>query len=142
MQLSMYDYAIDLAPGQGAAQVRRPDGKVLGFRMPDYPEATLLTDARDYNPICAVWIEKLDTRLREYGCKASGTELLQHIRLHALVGGDAPTVTLSAVPVTMEGHVGRLTQVQSGTVISYGIDMGGAQSIRETDHAGVVAEAG
>lgn len=51
-------------------------------------------------------------------------------------------MTLSAVPVTMEGNTGRLTQVQSGTVISYGLDLGGAQSIRETDHAGVAAEAG
>lgn len=67
--------------------------------------------------------------------------MLQHFRLHALVGYGAPTETLSAVLVTMEEHVGRLTQVQSGTVISYGLDLGGAQSIRETDHAGVAAEA-
>lgn len=73
--------------------------------------------------------------------KTSGTELLLHFRLHALVVGDGPSLRLSAVPVTMEGHTGRLTQVQRGSVISYGIDMGGAQSIRETDHAGVVAGA-
>lgn len=142
IQLSMYGFTVDLAPGQGVAQVRTPDRETHGFRMPDYPEVNLLTDARDYNPICAAWIEELDVRLREHGCKASGTELLQHIRLHALVGGEGLTVTLSAVSVTMDGHTGRLTQVQSGTVISYGLDLGGAQSIRETDHAGVVAEAG
>lgn len=140
IQLSMYDHTVSLAPGEGAGQVRLPDGEVRGFRTPDYPEANLLTDARDYNPICAAWIEELDEKLREHGLQASGTELLQHLRLHALVGGNSPTVTLSAVPVTMEGHDGRLTQVQSGTVISYGLDLGGAQSIRETDHAGVVAE--
>lgn len=110
--------------------------------MPDYPEATLLTDASDYNPIYAAWIEELDARLRERGVKASGTELLQHLCLHALCAPAAPTMTLSAVPVTMEGHDGRVTQVQCGTVISHGLDLGGAQSIRETDHAGVVAEAG
>lgn len=142
IQMSMYGFTVDLASGQGAAQVRLPDGEAHGFRVPTYPEANLLTDARDFNPICAAWVEELDVRLREYGCKASGTELLQHIRLHALVGGDGPTVTLTAVPVTMDGHTGRLTQVQSGTVISYGLDLGGAQSIRETDHAEVVAEAG
>lgn len=141
IQLSMYHYLVSLAPDKGAAQIQLPEGGVRGFRMPDYPEASLLTDARDYNPICAEWIEELDGRLREYGCMASGTELLQHIRLHALVGGGGPTLTLSAVPVTMEGCTGRLTQVQSGTVISYGLDLGGAQSIRETDHSGVVAEA-
>ena len=58
------------------------------------------------------------------------------------MGGVGPTVTLSVVQVIMDGHTGRLTQVQAGTVISYGLDLGGAQSIRETDHAGVVAEAG
>ena len=142
IQFLMYGFTVDLAPGRGAAQVRMPDGEAHGFRMPDYREARLLTDAADYSPICAGWIEELDVRLREYGCKASGTELLQHIRLHALVGGERPTVTLSAVPVTMGGRTGRLTQVQAGTVISYGLDLGGAQSIRETDHAGVVDEAG
>lgn len=142
IQMSMYGFTVDLAPGQGAAQVRTPDGETRGFRMPDYPEANLLTDARDYNPICAAWIEELDVRLRERGCKVSGTELLQHLRLHALVGVDRSTVTLSAVPVTMNGHTGRLTQVQAGTVISYGLDLGGAQSIRETDHAAVVEQAG
>lgn len=142
IQLSMYDHLVSLAPDKGAAQVRLPDGEVCGFRMPDYPEANLLTDARDYNPICAAWIEELDEKLREHGLQASGTELLQHFRLHALVGGGVATLTLSAVPVMMEGRTGRLTQVQSGTVISYGLDLGGAQSIRETDHAGVVAEAG
>lgn len=142
IQLSMYDHLVSLASDKGAAQVRLPDGEVRGFRMPDYPEANLLTDARDYNPICAAWIEGLDRQLREHGLQTSGTELLQHIRLHSLVGGGSPTLTLSAAPVTMEGHTGRLTQVQSGTVISYGLDLGGAQSIRETDHAGVVGEAG
>lgn len=142
IQLSMYGHLVSLAPDEGAAQVHLPDGEVRGFRMPDYPEANLLTDARDYNPICAAWIEELERRLREHGLQVSGTELLQHLRLHTLVGGNSPTVTLSAVPVTMEDHVGRLTQVQSGTVISYGLDLGGAQSIRETDHVGVVAEAG
>ncbi|MDN6478190.1 hypothetical protein [Corynebacterium variabile] len=140
IQMSMYGFTVDLAPGEGAAQVRLPDGDAHGFRVPTYPEANLLTDARDYNPICAAWIEELDVRLRDHGCKASGTELLQHIRLRALVGGERPTVTLSAVPVAMGGRTGRLTQVQADTVISYGLDLGGAQSIRETDHAGVVAE--
>ncbi len=138
----MYDHLVSLASDKGAAQVQLPDGEVRGFRMPNYPEANLLTDARDYNPICAAWIEELDRRLREHGCMASGTELLQHLRLHALCAPASPTTTLSAAPVTMEGHAGRLTQVQSGTVISYGLDLGGAQSIRETDHAGVVGEAG
>ena len=110
--------------------------------MPNYPEANLLTDAREYNPICGAWIEELDERLRGCGLQASGTELLQHLRLHALCAPEGPTMTLSAVLVTMEGHTGRATQVQFGTVISYGLDLGGAQSIRETDHAGVVAEAG
>lgn len=142
IQFSMYGFTVDLVSGQGVAQVRDPDGEVRGFRMPDYPEANLLTDARDYNPICAAWIEELDTRLRERGVKASGTELLQHLRLHALCAPAAPTVTLSAVPVTMEGHTGRATQVQCGTIISYGLDLGGAQSIRETDHAGVVGQVG
>ena len=142
IQLSMYGFTVDLAPGQGAAQVRSPEGEAVGFRMPTYPEANFLTDARDYNPICAAWIEELDEKLRERGLQASGIELLQHLRLHALCAPTAPTVTLSAVPVTMGTHTGRMTQVQCGTVISYGLDLGGAQSIRETDHAGVVAEAG
>lgn len=141
LQMSMYGYLISLATDQGAGQVQGPDGPPQGFRIPDYPEARVLTDARDYNPILAAWIEELDGKLRIHGLKASPTELLQHLRLHALVPGDQPTLTLSAVPVTMEGHEGRLTQVQRGTVISYGIDLGDAQSIRETDHAGVVSEA-
>lgn len=141
LQMSMYGYLISLATDQGAGQVQGPDGPPQGFRIPDYPEARVLTDARDYNPILASWIEELDGKLRGHGLKASPTELLQHIRLHALVPSDQPTVTLSAVPVKMEGHEGRLTQVQRGTVISYGIDLGDAQSIRETDHAGIVSEA-
>lgn len=118
IQLSMYGNLVSLAPGEGAAQVQLPGGEVRGFRMPDYPEVNLLTDARDYNPICAAWIEELDRPLREHGLQASGTKLLQHLRLHALCAPAAPTTTLSAVPVTMEGRSGRLTQVQAGTVIS------------------------
>lgn len=142
IQLSMYGFTVDIAPGQGAAQVQAPGGQPQGFRIPDYPEAKVFADAKDYNPILADWIETLDMKLRERGVKASPIELLQHLRLHALVPGEEATVTLSAVPVEMKGETGRLTQVQRGTVISYGIDMGGAQSIRETDHTGVVAESG
>lgn len=141
LQMEMYGHLVSLATDQGAGQVQAPDRAPQGFRIPDYPEARVLTDARDYNPILASWIEELDGKLRGHGLRASPTEILQHLRLHALVPGDQPTATLSAVPVTMEGHEGRLTQVQRGTVISYGIDLGNAQSIRETDHAGVVAEA-
>lgn len=141
IQMSMYGALVSLASDRGMCQVQHDGNEPEGFRVPDFPEGQMLRAARDYNPILADWIEMLDGSLRQYGLKASPTELLQHLRLHALTEASEPTLTLSAVPVTMQGHDGRLTQVQRGTVISYGIDLGDAQSIRETDHVAVAEEA-